>query len=331
MTGAGELHRAVEPFDRRRLEVDSRHSLYLEQFGRPDGVPAVMLHGGPGSGCQRDHARLFDPARFRAVLFDQRGAGMSTPALSLVDNTTQHLVADIERLRAALAIERWLVVGGSWGSTLAVAYAEAHPDRVLGLVLRAVFLGSRDETEWAFAGAARRFWPELWRRFVELLPEAERADPVAAYGARLEHAEARIHVPAARAWGAYERALSELRPGAAGLPESLDDPTATAGARAPRSPYVEWHYIKHDFFLEPGQLLADARRLAAIPGVIAQGRYDLLCPPVTAARLAAAWGNVELRIAEASGHAASEPGLRAALLEAVAAFGDRFAGTERVR
>lgn len=325
MRGAGEPHPSVEPFDRSRIQVDSRHSLYLEQFGKRDGLPAVFLHGGPGSGCQRDHARLFDPELYRAVLFDQRGAGKSTPELCMIDNTTAHLVADIERLRAELGIERWLVVGGSWGSTLAVAYAEAHPDRVLGLVLRAVFLGTRAEAEWAFCGAAKYFYPELWRRFAELLPEDERADPVAAYGARLETPDARVHVPAARAWGAYERTLSELRPASPSLPDSLYDAHAQPGMRVPRSPYMEWHYIKHDFFLEPGQLVRDAGRLAPIPGIIAQGRYDLLCPPETAARLAAGWGNGELRIAEGAGHAASEPALRPVLVEAIAELGRRLA------
>ena len=315
---------AAEPFDRRRLRVDSRHVLYLEQFGRRDGVPAVFLHGGPGSGCQRAHARQFDPAVFRAVLFDQRGAGLSEPARSLVDNTTQHLVEDIERIRRALEIERWMVVGGSWGSTLALAYAQRYPRRVSGLVLRAVFLGSPEEVRWAFRDAARTFRPELWRRFVELLPEAERADPVAAYGRRLENPDSAVHVPAARAWGAYEQALSELRPGPAALPESL---AAAGGASdAPRTPYVEWHYIARDFFLAPGQLLDGAGAMADIPGIVAQGRYDLLCPPRTAADLVAAWGNAELRIVAEAGHAASDPPLRAALIAAIDEMGARLSG-----
>ena len=199
MNGGAAWHPQAEPFDRRRLRMDSRHTIYLEQFGRRDGVPAVFLHGGPGSGCQRAHARAFDPGVFRAVLFDQRGAGLSEPRLSLVDNDTPSLVADIERIREALGIERWLVVGGSWGSTLAVAYAERCPERALGLVLRAVFLGTAEEVDWAFRGAAQTFRPELWRRFVELLPEAERADPIASWGRRLESRNPAVHVPAAHA------------------------------------------------------------------------------------------------------------------------------------
>ena len=326
MNGGAEWHPQSEPFDRRRLRMDSRHTIYLEQFGRRDGVPAVFLHGGPGSGCQRAHARAFDPGVFRAVLFDQRGAGLSEPRLSLVDNDTPSLVADIERIREALGIERWFVVGGSWGSTLAVAYAERHPRRALGLVLRAVFLGTAEEVDWAFRGAAQTFRPELWRRFVELLPEAERADPIASWGRRLESRNPAVHVPAARAWGAYEHALSELRPAPPALPES---PTARvdAGAPAPRTPYVEWHYIRNDFFLGPEQLLRGAGRLADIPGILVQGRYDLLCPPRAAARLAAAWGgNADLRIVPAAGHAVSDAPLGAALVGAIDEMGARLSG-----
>lgn len=318
------LHPAAEPFDRRRLTVDSRHTLYLEQFGRRDGVPAAFLHGGPGSGCQRGHARLFDPRVFRAVLFDQRGAGLSAPARCLVDNTTWRLVEDMERIRRTLGVERWMVVGGSWGSTLALAYAERHPERVTGLVLRAVFLGTAEEARWAFGGAARTFRPELWRRFAALLPEAERADPVAAYGRRLEHPDPRVHVPAARAWGAYEQALSELRPAPAALPDSLEGGAGIDPDRAPRTPYVEWHYVRNDCFLEPGQLLRDAGRLAGIPGIVVQGRYDLLCPPRAAADLAEAWADAELRIVPGAGHAASEPPLRAALVAAIDEMGARL-------
>jgi len=318
------LHRAVEAFDKRKVAVDDRHTLYLEQFGRTDGLPAVFLHGGPGSGCQRAHARLFDPDRFRAVLFDQRGAGLSTPRLCLDDNTTWHLVADMERLRAELGIEKWLVVGGSWGSTLALAYAETHPERVLGLVLRAVFLGTEAEARWAFGGAAQTFRPDLWRGFIDLLPEAEREDPIAAYGARLENPDRRINVPAARAWGAFEQALSELKPTATKLPDTLYDKKAAKAEQTPRTPYVEWHYIKQECFFEPDQLVRDAGRLKQIPGIIVQGRYDLLCPPVSAQRVADAWGNADLRMIADAGHSASEPSLRAALVEAINEMGRRL-------
>lgn len=320
---AGSLFAGAEPFDSRRVAVDATHTLYLEQHGRADGVPALFLHGGPGSGCQRQHARQFDPKRFRAVLFDQRGAGLSTPRLSLQDNTTWHLVADIEHLREVLGIERWMVVGGSWGSTLALAYAETHPERVSGLVLRAVFLGTAEEVRWAFAGAAPTFRPELWRAFVALLPEDERDDPVAAYGRRLEDPDPCIHMPAARAWAAYEQALSEMAPPPPNLPTSLRDERPAKPDSGPRTPYVEWHYVSHDCFLEPDQLVRDAHRLANIPGIIVQGRYDLLCPPQAAARLAAAWPGAELRLIEDAAHSATAPSLRQALVAAISEMGER--------
>jgi proline iminopeptidase len=325
LTKSEDLHPAVEPFDKRKIAVDAHHTLYLEQFGTEDGLPAVFLHGGPGSGCQRAHARLFDPKRFRAVLFDQRGAGLSTPKLSLTDNTTWHLVADMERIRSELGIEAWMIVGGSWGSTLALAYAERHPERVLGLVMRAVFLGTPGEVEWAFTGAARTFRPDLWDQFLSLLPEEERDDPVAAYGARLENPDPAIHVPASRVWGAYEQALSELKPAMPSFPESLHDPKASSAERVPNTPYVEWHYVSQDCFLEPDQLVRDAGRLKEIPGIITQGRYDLLCPPANAARLVRAWGNCDLRIVPDAGHSASEPGTRTALVAAVNEMGERIA------
>ncbi len=302
-------------FDSRRIDVGDGHILYLEQFGVPDGTPAVFLHGGPGSGCQRDHARLFDPRRFRVILFDQRGAGRSTPKRGLAANTTWHLVADLEAIRQALAIDRWLVVGGSWGSTLGLAYAESHPERVLGLVLRAVFLGTRTGSEWAFVGAAQTFYPSLWRKFVDLLPEAERADPVAAYGARLEHSDPAVHEMAARTWGAYERALSVLKPDNTALPAALD-PTSATGP-VPNTPYLEWHYMHNDWFMQPDQLHANAWKLEGIPGTIVQGRYDLLCPPRGAVRLAQAWPDAVLHIVPGAGHSASEPGIAAGLVAAI--------------
>ncbi len=323
---AGSLFPDLGPFDSREIAVDETHVLYLEQFGNPDGVPAEFLHGGPGSGCQRDQARQFDPNRFRVVLFDQRGAGRSKPKRCLSDNTTGHLVADIETIRETLGIERWLVVGGSWGSTLAVAYGEAHPDQVTGMVLRAVFLGTPAEARWAFASAAQTFYPEIWESFVALLPEDERGDPLASYGARLMHPDPRINVPAARVWSDYERALSVLRPGKLTLPDKLYDDKATADTEAPNTPYVEWHYLSHDCFLEGGQLLRDAARLDGIPGIIVQGRYDLLCPPEAASNLAARWGSADLRIVADAGHSALEPGIRAGMVAAVRDLADRVEG-----
>ncbi len=323
MEAEGSLFAAIEPFDQRTLEVDELHTLYVEQVGNPAGVPVAFLHGGPGSGCRPEQRRYFDPARFRAVLFDQRGAGRSTPRRCLERNTTHRLIEDMERIREALGIERWALVGGSWGATLALAYAEAHPQRVTGMVLRAVYLGTREEFEWTFAGAAQTFYPELWRDFVALLPEAERGDPRAAYGARLMTPDPAVHEPAARVWHGYERALSVLRPASLALPSSL----AEAGAAqrpVPNTPFLEWHYLSQGCFLEPGQLLRDAPRLEGIPGTIVQGRYDLLCPPEAAESLAAAWPDAELRMVAGAGHAVSESAILAGVVAAIDELGQRL-------
>lgn len=317
------LYAEIAPFDERMLRVDEVHTLYVEQVGNPDGVPVVFLHGGPGSGCRPGQRRYFDPARFRAVLFDQRGAGRSRPKRCLERNTTGELIADMERIREALSIERWALVGGSWGATLALAYGEAHPDRVTGVVLRAVFLGTRDEFEWAFAGAARIFYPELWRAFTRLLPEGERGDPVAAYGARLIDPEPRVHEPAAWVWHDYERTLSVFRPDSLALPTSLEEAGAGRGP-VPNSPFLEWHYLSHGCFLEPGRLARDAPRLAGVPGIIVQGRYDLLCPPEAAEMLASVWPGADLRLVDGAGHAVSEPGILAGVVAAIDELGHRL-------
>jgi proline iminopeptidase len=317
------LHRPIEPFDIRRLAVDEIHTLHVEQLGNPDGLPVLFLHGGPGSGCNPEQRRYFDPRLFRAVLFDQRGAGRSAPKRCLLRNTTQDLVADIERIREELGIGRWMLVGGSWGATLALAYSQAHPERTLGLVLRAVFLGSREEFRWAFEGAAQTLYPELWRSLVALLPETECGDPVAALGARIADPDPAIHRPAAQVWHDYERALSVLKPGSIALPSSLD---GGAQGEPPNTPFLEWHYLRHDCFLEPGQLLRGAVRLAGIPGIIVQGRYDLLCPPQSAYALAQAWPGCTLRLISAAGHSAGEPAILEALLAAIRELGARLGG-----
>lgn len=307
----------ISPFDCRQLPVGDGHTLYLEQYGNKKGVPAVFLHGGPGSGCQRDQARLFDPNQHRIILFDQRGAGRSLPKRGLESNTTIHLVADMERVRQCLDIDRWILIGGSWGSTLALAYAETHADRVLGIVLRAVFLGSPEEVHWAFTKAAQIFYPDLWKSFLSLLPESERDDAITAYGARLSNPDPRIHLPAAEAWSKYESTLSRLDPGTFTFPTTLFDASATERLTGPNTPYVEWHYIKKGCFLKPGQLLDNAHNLAGIPGIIVQGRYDLLCPPLAADKLAASWPDAELRLIPASGHSAAEPRIQEALIMAI--------------
>jgi proline iminopeptidase len=300
------------------LEVGDGHVLRVETWGAPGGVPAVYLHGGPGSGCHPAQRSLFDPARLRVAFVDQRGAGRSRPARERRANTTAHLVADLERVREAMGVERWLVVGGSWGATLGLAYAEAYPERVTGLVLRAVFLGTRGELDWAFGEGLRRFHPGLHEDFLAALPEAERAAPLEGYWRRILDPDPSVHVPAARAWFGVERALSELVPGV----RRLDLAALRGEGPLPATPFMEAHYFSHGCFLRDGQLLAGAGRLAGIPGVIVQGRYDLLCPPATAHALAAAWPDARVEVVEAAGHSLGH----AAVAEAVAAAVRELAG-----
>jgi proline iminopeptidase len=297
------------------LDVGDGHWLYVEEVGCKEGVPALYLHGGPGSGSQHAHRALFDPNHNHAILFDQRGAGRSHPYLCRDANTTAHQIADIERIRKFYGIDRWIVTGGSWGSTLALAYAQAHPDRVAALVLRAVFLGTAREVEWAFLEAPKNFRPELHQAFISALPEAERDNPLAAYLNRLNNPDPKVHAPAAGIWSSYERALSVLEPGEVQLPGLSDKPD-----RLPPTPLMEAHYIASDFFLADDELLNNAHRLAGIPGVIVQGRYDLLCPPRSAHALCRRWPDCKLNIMEHAGHDIAESGVREALQTAVSEF-----------
>jgi proline iminopeptidase len=309
---------AMLPYAEHRLDAGHGHVLYVEEVGRSEGVPAVFLHGGPGGGLQPTQRALFDPGVFRAVLFDQRGAGRSESADRYHANTTQHLVTDIELIREKLGIDRWIVVGGSWGATLALAYAEAYPERVTGLLLRAVFLGTRAELDWAFLDAPRRFRPELLEDFLSFLTPEERRAPLPAYWRRILDPDPAIHAPAAQRWHDYERVLSVIQPAAQRLA-----PVVSAG-NLPRSPFVEAHYFSHDCFLRPNQLLADAARLRDIPGVIVQGRYDLLCPPATSASLAAVWPGAQIAIVEKAGHSMSEPGITEAMRTGLAELAAPF-------
>ncbi len=295
------------------IDVGDGHSLYVESVGCVGGAPAVYLHGGPGSGCQPDHRRLFDAEKFHAVLFDQRGAGRSTPKGSRDANTTQHLIADMEAIRAHFGFEKWLVVGGSWGATLALAYTQAHPQHVSGLVLRATFLGTRAEIERAFCDALPRHYPDLHADFLSLLTAQERAWPLDAYWKRILDPERSVHAPAARAWNDAERALSELKPGRI----RLDREALHSDRPLPATPFIEAHYFSNDCFLEPDQLLRDASRLAGIPGSLVQGRYDLLCPPATSDALAKIWPDAEMRTVEAAGHSLYDPGVRDAVKAAI--------------
>jgi proline iminopeptidase len=292
------------------LPLDALHTMYWEECGAERGVPLLFIHGGPGGGSLPHHRRFYDPAFWRIVLYDQRGAGRSTPIAELRDNTSQDLIDDIERLRKHLGIEKWLLFGGSWGSTLALLYAQAHPQRVLGLVLRGVFLATRPEIDWFLHGMARTF-PEAWREFAHFLPPAERSDLLGSYYRRLTSADPRVHAPAALAWDRYESRCSTLlpKPGANGRPEG--DTGALAIAR------IEAHYFVNDGFIEPGRILANVDRIRGLPGIIVQGRYDIICPPASADALSRAWPQAQYIVVPDAGHSVREPGTTRELIAAV--------------
>jgi proline iminopeptidase len=323
---AGKSNKRADPFTpltSQLLPLGDGHQIHVETVGRADGIPAVYLHGGPGSGCQPDHRRLFDPERFHAVLFDQRGAGRSRPRGAREANTLPHLIADMEMIRENLGFERWMIVGGSWGATLGLAYAETHPSRVSGIVLRATFLGTRTELESAFLDSLRRFYPGLNDDFLSLLPPEEREQPLDAYWRRILDSDPAVHGPAARAWYGTESILSEHAPGRARLDLAALD---TSTRPLPSTPFMEAHYFHNDCFMKPGQLMAKAGRLKQIPGIIVQGRYDLLCPPSTSHALAAAWPNAKIRIVEGAGHSLYDPGVRDAVMKAIADLASKMTG-----
>ncbi len=306
-SAAGDLFPRIEPFARNMLDVGDGHRIYYEQSGTPTGLPVVVLHGGPGGGCSPAMRRFFDPEKYHIILFDQRGCGRSRPHASVNANTTWHLVADIEKIREAVGVERWIVFGGSWGATLSLIYAQAHPARVAWLVLRGVFLGTKPELDWFYGGGAGQFFPELWQDFVDLIPEEERDDLIAAYHRRLfsgNHTEEATH---ARAWSGWENAVASIENNGA----RIDTPGEYARAFA----RLENHYFVNGVFLDAHQqILANMRRIAHIPGTIVQGRQDMICPPQTAWALHRAWPSSELRMIAKSGHALSEPGIAAALV-----------------
>ncbi|SCF28934.1 prolyl aminopeptidase Serine peptidase. MEROPS family S33 [Micromonospora viridifaciens] len=315
------LYPPVEPYATHRIAVGDGHELYVEEVGRPDGVPVVFLHGGPGGGLVPAARRFFDPDRYRVVLFDQRGAGRSTPFGELRANTTWHLVDDLEAIRARLGIDSWLVFGGSWGVTLGLAYAQTHPDRVTGLILRGVLLMRRSERDWFYQGGLRHLQPEEWDRFVAPIPPAERDDVLAAYHRRLhgpDGAEARV---CAAAWGRWEAVNSSLRPDPALLAHFTDERQALPIAR------ILSHYALHGGFLTGDtQLLDGVDRIRHLPAVIIQGRYDLCCPPASAYDLARAWPEAELRMVPDAGHSAAEPGIARELLRATDHFAHLLTG-----
>ncbi|MEO5628977.1 MAG: prolyl aminopeptidase [Thermomonas sp.] len=310
------LYPDITPYQTGTLQVDNRHVLYWEQCGNPDGKPVVMLHGGPGAGCGEKMRRFHDPAKYRIVLFDQRGAGRSTPHADLTDNTTWNLVADIEKLRELLGIERWQVFGGSWGSTLALAYAQTHPSRVTELVLRGIFMLRRWELEWFYQEGASRLFPEAWQPYSDLIPHAEHGDMIAAYHRRLTSGDESVQLAAAKAWATWEGATSYLHIDPNYATSHGDPHFALAFAR------IENHYFTNKGFLEvDDQLLRDAHRIKDIPGVIVHGRYDVVCPIQNAFDLHKAWPKADLQVSAASGHS----GFEAETVDALVTATDGFA------
>lgn len=309
------LYPPTDPYDQQMLDVGQGHRVYVEQCGNPSGIPVVVLHGGPGGGCSPAMRRYFDPEHYRIILFDQRGCGRSRPHASVTNNTTWHLVDDIELIRRTLDIDVWIVFGGSWGATLALIYAQAHPARVRNLVLRGVFLMTQRELDWFYGGGAGRFWPEVWSRFEALVPEDERGDLIGAYHRRLFSGDVAMETRFARAWSSWENALASIHSTGSGGEAPGD--YARAFAR------LENHYFTNAGFLEfDGQILAHAGRIKHIPGTIVQGRYDMICPPESAYELSKAWPASELKMIRNAGHALSEPGISAELVRTM----DRIAG-----
>ncbi len=316
MSAYRPLYPAIEPYETTRLDAGEGHVIYVEQCGNPDGAPAVYLHGGPGGGSNPGQRRVFDPERYRIVLFDQRGCGKSTPWASLEHNTTWDLVADMERIREALDIERWLVCGGSWGSTLAMAYAETHPDQVFTLILRGIFTLRRQELEWYYQGGAANLFPDEWETFVAPIPEAERGDMIGAYYRRLTGDDAETRNRCARTWSMWEGATINLLQRPAQIAHYGADGYAEAFAR------IETHYFQHGgFFDSDAWLLENVDRIRDIPTTIIQGRYDVCTPMITAWELHRALPEATFEIIADAGHAFDEPGIADALVRAT----DRYA------
>lgn len=310
-----DYYPAIEPFNKGFLKVSEIHNIYYEEVGNPKGKPVVFLHGGPGGGVSPDHRRYFDPAVYRIVLFDQRGAGQSTPCAELRENTTWDLVSDTEKIRELLKIDKWIVFGGSWGSTLALAYAITHPDKVKGLILRGIFLCRPSEIKWFYQEGASQIFPDVWDEYLKVIPENEQHDLVAAYHKRLTHENRDIRLQAAKAWSKWEAATSRLYMDPNAVDEFEDPDFALSFAR------IECHYFTNNaFFGTNNWLLENVDKIRHIPGFIVQGRYDVVCPARSAWDLHKAWPEAKFNIIADSGHAASEPGTRSALIRAADEF-----------
>jgi proline iminopeptidase len=316
MPNLATLHPPIIPYASGMMDTDGRHRIYWETSGNPNGIPVLLVHGGPGSGTSPKQRQFFDPAHYRIILFDQRGCGRSTPHGELTDNTTPHLIADMEALRRELGIDSWLLFGGSWGSTLALAYAEAHPERCRGLVLRGIFLCRTSEIDW-FLNGIRAFFPEAQRQLAEFIPANERDDLLAAYHQRLLNPDPAVHQPAAYQWATFEASCSSLLPNLEQVSAYASDKTALSLSR------IEAHYFMNNIFLPDNSLLANVDRIRGIPAIIVQGRYDAVCPIVSADELARAWPEARYVVVADAGHSAFEPGICRELVAAC----ERFAQT----
>lgn len=313
------LFPAIQPGRTYQLQVSSGHELYIEECGKPDGVPVVFLHGGPGASCEPAHRRYFDPEHYRIILFDQRGCGKSRPHASLQNNTTHDLIDDLEKIRDFLDIKRWVVFGGSWGSTFALAYAETHANRVLGLVLRGIFLCRKKDIDWFYQGGAARLFPDAWRHFLQPIAESERSDMVKAYYQRLTGDNELKRMAAAKAWSIWEGSTATLRPDNAVLNYFSDPHIALSIAR------IECHYFINNCFFSENQLLDDAFKIKDIPGFIVHGRYDVICPVDQAFELHEKWPRGQLKVIGDAGHAVSEEGISRALVDSTNAMLQIFA------
>lgn len=300
------------------LKPDNLHEIYVEESGNPNGVPVVVVHGGPGAGCEPYYRRFFDAERYRIIMFDQRGAGRSTPLAELKDNNTQNLVADMEMIREHLGIDKWVLFGGSWGSTLSLVYAQTHPERVLGLVLRGIFLCREQDFSWFYQEGASRIFPDFWKSFLEPIPEDERGDLMSAYYKRLTSDNELEQIQVAKAWSIWEGRCATLHPNQKVVDRFSHPHVAISLAR------IECHYFMNHAYLRPNQILADADKLKGIPGIIVHGRYDMVCPLDNALSLNEAWLDSELNIIRDAGHSASEPAIIDALVKACEAMGERF-------
>ena len=298
----------LDPFSQQIMQTDDGHQIYVEQCGNPDGMPVVVLHGGPGGGCSPAMRRYFDPNKYHVILFDQRGCGRSRPLASIKNNTTWHLVSDIEMIREGLSIDRWIVFGGSWGATLSLVYAQKYPDRVSHIVLRGVFLMTERELDWFYGGGAGQFWPDAWSRFIEKIPTDEHGDLIGAYHRRLFCGDLRIEIQFGRIWSSWENALASIYSNGHGGEAS--------GQYSRTFARLENHYFTNSGFLEfDDQILSQMDRIAHIPGFIVQGRYDMICPPKSAWGLSKVWPQCDLRLIRNAGHAMSEPGITSELVK----------------